>query len=176
MTTSDWINLIAAIIVGGGTLFLGIMAWRTIRQTRSIQKAEKRERLLNEIIEWAIDVSKCGTEKEFKEVTGITDEDISGGFVVAFFSEVRFSFQATRGKSEYISNITSNFGKDLQDAVKELVEAVELHIDLLGKIEVNAPGGFVSAIKEVGKHNTALGESTRKVIKEATKIKTRDIG
>jgi len=51
MTTSDWINLIAAILVGGGTLFLGIMAWQAIRQTRSIQKAENRERLLNEIID-----------------------------------------------------------------------------------------------------------------------------
>ena len=53
MSIDNWINLIAAILVAGGTLFLGIMAWRTIRQTRSIQKAEKRERLLNEIIEWA---------------------------------------------------------------------------------------------------------------------------
>lgn len=56
VTTSDWINLIAAILVGGGTLFLGIMALRTIRQNRSIQKAEKRERLLNKIIEWVLDV------------------------------------------------------------------------------------------------------------------------
>ena len=48
MEISDWINLIAAILVGGGTLFLGIMAWRTIRQTRNIQEAEKRERLLNQ--------------------------------------------------------------------------------------------------------------------------------
>ena len=62
MTTSDWITLGAAILVGGGTLFLGIMAWRTICQTRSIQKAEKRERLLNEIIGWAIDIHKSSLE------------------------------------------------------------------------------------------------------------------
>ena len=69
-----------------------------------------------------------------------------------------------------------NFRKDLRDAVKELTEAVEVHIDLLDKIEVDVPGGLVSAIEEVGKHNTPLGESARKVIEEATKIKTRDIG
>jgi len=62
ITTSDWITLGAAILVGGGTLFLGIMAWRTICQTRSIQKAEKRERLLNEIIGWAIDIHKSSLE------------------------------------------------------------------------------------------------------------------
>ncbi len=64
MTTSDWITLGAAILTGGGTLFLGIMAWRTIRQTRSIRKAEKRERLLKEIVEWAIDISKCGIDAD----------------------------------------------------------------------------------------------------------------
>ncbi len=56
METSDWINLIAAILVGGGTLFLGIMAWRTIRQNRSMQQVEKEERLLNEIIQWVTDI------------------------------------------------------------------------------------------------------------------------
>ena len=53
MTTDNLINLIVAILVGGGTLFLGIMAWQTISQTSNIQKSEKRNRLLNEIIEWA---------------------------------------------------------------------------------------------------------------------------
>ncbi len=62
MTTDNWINLITAIFIGGGTLFLGIMALRTIRQTRSIQKTERRESLLNEIIKWAFDISKCGID------------------------------------------------------------------------------------------------------------------
>ena len=68
MTNSDWITLGAAILVGGGTLFLGIMAWRTIHQTRSIQKAEKRERLLNEIIEWTVDILSCGHETEISSM------------------------------------------------------------------------------------------------------------
>ncbi|MBA7577120.1 hypothetical protein ES708_18966 [subsurface metagenome] len=74
MSTSDWITLGAAILVGGGTLFLGIMAWRTIHQTRSIQKAEKRERLLNEIIEWAIDIAKCGKEIDLSTLLQIPDD------------------------------------------------------------------------------------------------------
>ena len=167
----DW-SLPLAIATGS---LAGAAFW-SIWQNYSLHKRERKERLLNEIIEWAINITKCGTEKEFKEVTGIRDEDMSDRFIDAFFSEVRFNFQATRGKSEYISNITSNFGRDLQDAVKELIEAVEVHIDLLDKIEVDAPGGFVSAIEEAGKHNTPLGESARKVIEKAANIKTRDIG
>ena len=70
MSTSDWINLVAAILVGGGTLFLGIMAWRTIRQTRSIQKADKKERLLNEVIEWIFGINDITLEP-------ITEENIT---------------------------------------------------------------------------------------------------
>lgn len=54
MTTDNWINLIAAILIGGGTLALAFMTWKSIRQTRSIQKSSKREILLNEISEWLI--------------------------------------------------------------------------------------------------------------------------
>ena len=42
MTTSDWINLIAAIIVGGGTLALAVTAFRSIRENRRI-RVENRE-------------------------------------------------------------------------------------------------------------------------------------
>ena len=59
MTTDNWINLIAAISGWIGILCLGIIAWLTIRQTRSIQKAEKREQLLNEILERALGVHNC---------------------------------------------------------------------------------------------------------------------
>jgi len=59
MDTSDWINLIAAIAGWVGILCLGIIAWLNIRQASSTQKREKRERLLNEIIEWAVNIGEC---------------------------------------------------------------------------------------------------------------------
>ena len=48
MVTSDWINLIAAILVGGGTLALAFMTWKSIRQTR-------RQRSSDNIRIWARD-------------------------------------------------------------------------------------------------------------------------
>lgn len=53
MTTDNWINLIAAILIGGGTLALALMTWKSIRQTRDMQKRERKERLLNDIQNWA---------------------------------------------------------------------------------------------------------------------------
>ena len=58
MDNSDIINLVAAILIGGGTLTLAYMTWKSIRQTRSIHETERKERLLNEIAKWSADVRK----------------------------------------------------------------------------------------------------------------------
>ena len=184
MTTDNWINLIAAIIVGGGTLFLGIMAWRTIHQTRIIQKAEKRERLLNEILEWAIDVSKCGTDKGLPDISSIKDIKELYLFNRTFTINLMLKFEAMSGKNQYISRITSNFGKDLQRAVEALVKDLGLHVKLLDEcqhvVADNVPDEVFDkltiAVEKMGQHNPELGKSTSKVIEEATKIKTKDIG
>ena len=133
MDTSDWINLIAAILVGGGTLFLGIMAWRTIRQTRSIQKAEKKERLLNEIIEWAINVINWRSEAKsiFKEMAGITNDKQQQVHMHAHIVETKEGFVGMGGRNQYISNIAEKFAKVLQEAVERLITDLEAYIEFL---------------------------------------------
>ena len=44
------------------TLILAIAAFWAIRQNYNFRRQEKKERLLNEIIEWAEDISKCGID------------------------------------------------------------------------------------------------------------------
>ena len=46
------------------TLILALGAFLAIWQNRSLQIRERRERLLNEIIEWAENVAKCWYNKE----------------------------------------------------------------------------------------------------------------
>ena len=106
MTTSDWITLGAAILVGGGTLFLGFMAWRTIRQTKNIQKAEKRERLLNEIIEWAEDVAKSAINRRT-----LSREELW---------KAKLSYKFHKAKSKYIEGIVGSSFKDFYDLVEEI--------------------------------------------------------
>lgn len=201
MATSDLVNLIAAIFVGGGTLFLGIMAWRTIRQTRNIQKAEKRERLLNEIIEWATDISKCGVEgnyeiwrtftaryfdKVYEQNIKVKLEDFLREKSVIGTTEIGeliLSFSAMRGKSHYITKIASIFGQDLQNAVMKLVDDLEVHIKLLSKCMKDRVKNLESIkegnsnyIEDIGDHKQQLDLSAAKVVEEATEIKTREIG
>ncbi len=114
MNTSDWINLIAAVLIGAGTLFLGIMAWRTIRQTRTIQKAETRERLLNEIIDWAEDVAKRTIESNLAtddvEMTEIPKRQLR---------RLLSQYMTLDSKSEYIACVAKSFGSEVIDTVKD---------------------------------------------------------
>ena len=53
MTSDNWINLVSAIIVGGGTLFLTVAAFRSIRENRRIcvenRKLEIKSMVLNDM-------------------------------------------------------------------------------------------------------------------------------
>jgi len=58
MATSNLINLIAAILVGGGTLALAFMTWKSIRQTRNIHERECRRRRVDDVQNWFNEVMK----------------------------------------------------------------------------------------------------------------------
>jgi len=203
MTNSDWINLIAAILVGGGTLFLGIMAWRTIRQTRSIQKAEKRERLLNEIIEWAIDICRCGLKPPYIPTSKM---DVSL-YLLDNLGGALLEYDSISGRTEYISRIALSFGNDLQNMVDSLAEIIrdriklmEQQMDILAGKRIDVPGmteltetsdfkewvssqdcpkslnnNFKVIMFKIMMNRTILLDNAKQVVEEATRIKTRDI-
>ena len=169
MTTDNWINLIAAILIGGGTLFLGIMAWRTIRQTRRIQKAERRERLLNEIIEWAIDAAKPKYALNLMSLVSSTISEEGQTTALQLDQASYTDILIVRG--EYIGKIALIFTQDLSKAVENVRNDLEEHAKLIKDwIDDKCTSGAI------GKHDYALGQSASKVIEEATKIKARGIG
>ena len=137
-------------LVGGGTLFLGIMAWRTIRQTRSFQKGEHRQRLLSEIIQWAIDT---------KNISGLS-----------------LNFQGITGRSQYISSVASKFGQGLQEAVDNLIKDLEQQVELINQCQRAPHDEFESHITKANEHKLQLDKTADWIIEEATKIKTKDIG
>jgi len=179
MTTSDWINLIAAILVGGGTLFLGIMAWQAIRQTRSIQKAENRERLLNEIIDWAIDVTKGELLMEIADVAGIKDIRRARLYLYTTIDKLQFSFRQARTRGLYISGIVSILGADLQRSVGELVRNLEAHIQALKECmdTIDSPvcertlSAAITVARKTTDPKKVLDESATRVLEEAVKIR-----
>ena len=121
--------LIAAILVGGGTLSLGIMAWRAIRQTRSIQKVETRERRLKEICDWLESVIRCGGEVNLKfmktpKITPIAEREIAEEAIAQYFlvsSKINFI-----SKSSFVAGIPllSSF-KNIEDGIIDVMKAID---------------------------------------------------
>ena len=204
MDTSDWITLGAAILVGGGTLFLGIMAWRAIRQTRSIQKAERRERVLNEIIQWAVDVSARMSpidmlkNPEWLLGTKLDTEETFRFVQIYGCLDLMSQYSVSQLRGEYISQIASRIRNDLGGAVDDLINKIEEHLKLLlggaeHTVELEEYGTLIDIIfkgkselraglSEDAKHQVAifddrveLNNSATRVIEIAVEIKTKDI-
>ena len=174
MDIDNWINLIAAIIVGGGTLFLGIMAWRTIRQTRRIQRAEKRERLLNEIIEWAKRAARCGYEERV-EFPIVFSEDSKSKMDLEVLDMVETTARVLSIEGSYISNIAIVFSDSSKNLNLKVADVVS-KLDIVWRQALKYMRAYHKEHKLPGeKEIKELRESAQDLIEEATKIKTRGI-
>ncbi len=187
MTTGNWINLIAAILVGGGTLFLGIMALRTIRQTRSIQNNEKRESLLSEIIEWAENVGKCGIKPDIElhkyyqdaELDSEAETERDGKSEEQIAAETRHRQQLLSPilryskRNKYMSLITPRLGEKLNNAMRAVVNNLEEQTELLRESLLDIEH---TSTTKIGLQMVKITESTDSLIEEVTKIKSKEIG
>ena len=169
MQISDWINIIAAILVGGGTLFLGIMAWRTIRQNSNIQKAEKRERLLNEIKDWIFGI---------KDITlaPITEDNLT---FRQFNIASRYGVPMSRAELLEIEIEKILKDQDLKEKVSKVAELLA-KVMVLGRARHNSRNinenvieafpGYVNSVKgilsEIDKKGNKTGKSKEDVAHE----------
>jgi len=181
MTTSDWIHLIAAILIGGGTLFLGILAWRIFRHARNIQKAEKRERLLNEIIEWASGCMSCAFEINRPR---IEEAKSAEQYINRMQMELEDKLKSLKTKTGYIKGIAtpSLFGQSLSTVVNISIECLDLTINLIEKDktspkeeEEEKEQAKEELDRFIKKEGGGLYKCMNKVLEEAAKIKSRDI-
>jgi hypothetical protein len=103
-----------------------------IVQTKQIQEREKRERLLNEIIEWAIDVCRCGL-KPFPLPTSKMAESKAGIelYLTSILMELLLEYESISGRTEYLKRIALNFGGNLQSTVHSLAEVVGVRTKLI---------------------------------------------
>jgi len=163
MTTNNWLAISA-----GVTLLLALAAFWAIWQNYSLHKKARKERLLNEIIEWAIDLGKCSFEHEFQPVTDISAEY----FLRVSRVNTLARLNTVRARKEYVTNIAAVFKQEkaLQSAVKEVKQKLENTITVIGKHIENKP-----VPETISDAETKLYKSIEVLIEEATKLKTRDI-
>ena len=173
MTMDNLINLIAAILVGGGTITLAVMTWKAVGQTRAIQKSERRERLLNEIIEWAVDILKFSPmPKQAIFALKLKKEEPKVEDVIMLWQVSLSEFLLPIiSKGAYINRISETLGKNMCAATNKASLCLGNIIEYINKLEAT-----YSSLEALTKPNEELHNAAVQIIEEATKIKTIDMG
>jgi len=164
------------------TVVLAFVAALTIRQNQNIKRSERRERLLNEIIEWAVSIEECSrSSMNLPALSTLTDPTRVWTFAYATIGNLDLSLSRMELRSRYINQVVLIFSKNLQIAVKELTNNLAKHRKLISEsvnttldVTTNKLSKFNNAADKVIAHELLLGKYVSKVIEEATKIKTRD--
>ena len=167
-----------AVISAFVTILLAIFAFAAIWNTSSIyrhsrkeqlakEKRDRRERLLNEIIEWAVDVLECGPEVSNASLplqAGARDQSIVVSFIHV---DLLLKYRKVDARSEYVRQITLSFEKGLQSAVKKATD------ELYAVIEFLREHLDIATTQEVRDYRDSLIQSALAVVKEAARIKKK---
>ena len=158
---------------------LALAAFLTIRGNDELRKRDRKSHLLGEIIDWATDLARIGTEQgNIKILEGIID-DVAWPFISSQEERLETVFQLLRIRSVYIEKIAGGISLGLTEVVSALINDLKNQISTLLKyreIKEKMNTELVTNIaKNVANNNKQLYESALKVIGEATKTLVRDI-
>lgn len=187
MTISDWFNLVSTILLLGGigvSLFLGL---RSLNQTNNIQKKELRQRLLNEIADWAIRVISWRSEDKgvFRDMARIEDVRQSKRFVHARIAEVLDFFSTVTGLNTYVNKVALTFQQGLPEDIHQLVKDLEKLTNFLNdwktKLSIElTEGKYDASIDEDAskgdEFTLQVTKSAGMVLERVAAIKAMDIG
>jgi hypothetical protein len=164
------------------TFLMAVAAFLAIWQNYKFKEKDRKERLLNEVIEWAMDVGKCGFETDEEApnakaaLEGRTDFTLSYGFIKAHRAAFQNGYKNIRWLNQYIQNIVvNNFLKELPSA-NTLIDELNNHLAMLYEDRIGKNRDATPVIaQDIAKHNLFLDELTKEVMREAANIKTGNI-
>lgn len=175
----DWSVALGA----AAAVILATAAFMTIRhgneQERTRRKdelsKERRDRdtsLLNEIIDWAVEIVKIGVPPIGGEgLVVLLDEAAARWRILDILGILRNNFRAMIAKSLYISKIGLAFGEKLKSSIAKLDENLRKQDDIIQKCRIIAADKktdeFDAAWDELIGHWDTLGDSAANVIDEA---------
>ena len=147
------------------TLLLAYGTFRIIRSDRDRERRDRKERLLNEIIEGALDAAKSAISRQTREVHELW--------------KTKLEYKFHRVKSEYIAEIAASSFEDLSPLTKDIITKLDEVIDVTTQC-IEAKHHVInllsnSEIKQLIESEERLAKSVEKLITEAAKIKTKDI-
>ena len=136
------------------------------------ENRDRDERLLNEIIEWAVEVVKIGLPRMAStSLIGKPDDEADRRRILDSLGVLDNNFRAMIAKSLYVSRIGLAFGEKLQSSITELESNLRKQDDLIRKcleiIVKRQPEKFNNAWDELISNWNKLGDSAAGVIDEA---------
>ena len=187
---STWVMVIGIFVA----LAIGLVS---IRQIKDAQQREFRLRLLNEVIDWGIDIRKNipdltslleefdgkltnATKPEDNHLIGWTPNDRVSELTMTHIHVSRCvtPLVEIQVRNEYIKQIASIFQNDLSGVVETLANDLTQHVRLLEEcldfLDRRASNEeIVLAIRCANEHDDQIVESTIKALEKATQNKTR---
>jgi len=164
MGAAAWLTLVAIIIA----LSIGVAS---LLQTRNIQKGERKQRLLNEIVNWATDLINCTAGFTFPAYHPAATKKIS---LIMARSDTYFKHRAVNARSKYIQHIASEFGEDPLSAVKTVTSKLSEFISILeADLAVLQNGGSENR-ETVSKCELELYDLSRDLIENIAEIKVKE--
>jgi hypothetical protein len=114
----DWATPLSALATLAAVIVaLGLGVWSII-QTQRLQKKERKERLLNEIIEWVTDIQKVSLEIDIPVTSVSLDKKIIDSHIMR-----RYGIPYTR--NNYIKSIVSRtFKSELSQDIDNMIGAL----------------------------------------------------
>jgi hypothetical protein len=164
MEIGDWITLGAVIVALG----IGVAS---ILHTNSMQKRERKERLLNEIIEWAEDIRQSSAE-DINPNKVLLDSPVMQISSQTGFLRLHKRYQDLNTRSAYMKETISKvFGRELLSALEKVIQELDNNIKILQICLTRKAEENFNQVEECKKSIDCCAEN---LIKEATGIKIRN--
>ena len=156
MEIGDWITLFAVIVALG----LGVSS---LVQTHRMQKRERRERRLNEIIEWANEITHANFGGEIIVTPGLSERIERRRDSV---NRLLYCQELKLKGEELIQQFALSVNSELSNAVSEVILSLNVVVDILNR---GVPYNESAEAKELLEANdTVLEKNIRSLIKKVS--------
>jgi len=186
----EWLKDWALPLSAGVTFLLAVAAFWAVRQNYIFRREERRERLLNEIIEWG---QLLASWPESKISQGFTSRYPSKGSVsTIIYGRVGKQIDdllSINGRNLYTIKLSKIFNAKLRNAITNTIKHIDNYKEYLiqwktelqgevdkGTIRISIGDNYLSKSSNVEAYISNLKVNAEKVIEEATNIKTKDLG
>jgi hypothetical protein len=180
---------IATLVLAFVTVFLAFGTFWSIRQNRVFREKDRKEQLLNEIIDWAIKVgANCCFETDPNEpnakvtLEGRLSSEEAFDFIVKHRSGFEYGYNKVIWAAEYIINVSENIFVYSLPSISKLKKELEYHLSILHSTKINFDfkplsweyyPGLTELAQNIATHNNKLDEITKQFMKEAAYIKSQ---